>query len=300
MEENPVYREAVQIGAFWKEIGKKRLCIRKKNQVVLIVDNTSLTALKWFPVDRNLSYNDVVRWIYDTLFEMNVECDIVFAEELDPAKYEVILTPALYCADDALIEKLDSFVKKGGTLISTFKSFVADMESTVRQDRQPHGLTQCFGMSWQMFTEPDRLFAGGRECRYFAELLMTDGAETVLQYEHRYWGQYAAVTSHSYGDGEAWYIGTYLDKDVLRKVLEGIPLLSKNQVDGNTLWPIVVRSGINEAGRKVHYILHYSEESEKWICPYEKVSDLLTGRKYFRGDKLELSDWDVYILEEID
>ncbi len=298
MEENPVYLEAAKIGKLLKEAGKDHLCIRKKNAAALVVDNTSLSAFKWFPIDRDLSYNDVVRWIYDTLFEMNVECDVIHASVLDPADYEVIITPALYCAEDSLIEKLKTFVKNGGTLISTFKSFFSDMDVTARQERQPYALTDCFGMSYQMFAEPERLYAGGKECRYFAELLSPDEAEAVLMYEHRYWGRYAAVTSHAYGSGQAWYIGTYLDRSVLREVLEGIPALARLRTDGETSWPVVIRSGMNEKGRNVHYVLHYSEDEELWRCSYEHVTDLLTGKEYRKGEGILLADWEVLVLEE--
>ena len=70
-----------------------------------MVSNESLTALDWFlieagfPFGGTLKYNDVVRNIYDALFELNVECDFIPsdapAERL--AKYEMIVTPALYC-----------------------------------------------------------------------------------------------------------------------------------------------------------------------------------------------------------
>lgn len=48
-----------------------------------MVSNESLTALDWFlieagfPFGGTLHYNDVVRNIYDALFELNVECDFV-------------------------------------------------------------------------------------------------------------------------------------------------------------------------------------------------------------------------------
>ena len=298
LEENAVSREASVIGKLWQDIGKKRLCIRKNNTVALVVDNDTLTAFKWFPIDRDLSYNDVVRWVYDTLYDMNIECDIVHADRLDPSGYKVIITPALYCVEEELVRKLAAFVRSGGTLVSTFKSFFANRDMTVWQDRQPHGLTECFGLSYQMFVEPDRLFAGGKECRYFAELLMPEGARTILPYEHRYWGKYAAVTSNRFGKGEAWYLGSYLDREVLRQVLNRIPAVKAARAPGESSWPVVIRSGINEAGRPLHYVLHYSEEEKDWICPYETATDLLAGTGYKKGDRIRLTDWAVLALEE--
>ena len=55
------------IGSEWKQLAEKLCGMKKQNAVALVVDNRSLTALEWFPIDRNLSYNDVVRWMYDNI-----------------------------------------------------------------------------------------------------------------------------------------------------------------------------------------------------------------------------------------
>ena len=65
-----------------------------------------MTAFEWFPIDKDLTYNDVVRWMYDSLYEMNIECDVVDINALDISKYKVIITPALYCITE---EKFEDF-----------------------------------------------------------------------------------------------------------------------------------------------------------------------------------------------
>ncbi len=298
MEENETYREVTAIGQKLEEIGAEHLVIRKKNRAAVIVDNDSMTAFTWFPIDNDFYYNDVVRWIYHAFYELGVECDVVHADELDPSAYDLIVTPALYCVKEDLIRRLAEFTAAGGTLISTFKSFFADRDVTVYQDRQPHLMTEVFGMSYQQFVRPDRLLAGGKECSNFAELIMPDTARCVIPYEHRYWGKYAAVTEHAYGKGSAWYLGCYLDKEVLKQVLLKIRAVCELRSDENTAYPVVIRSGVNELGKDVHYILHFSEEEETWTCPYEKTVDLLTQKEYRRGDRIVLTDWAVLILEE--
>ena len=44
--------------------------LKKKNNIAFMVSNESLTALNWFPIARGLSYNDVLRWLYDALYEI--------------------------------------------------------------------------------------------------------------------------------------------------------------------------------------------------------------------------------------
>ena len=92
----PAYEEVCRTGQEWKRIGAALCSMKKDNRTALVVDNHSLSAFKWFPIDKDLTYNDVVRWMYDSLYEMNIECDIVDINALEPDRYDMIVTPALY------------------------------------------------------------------------------------------------------------------------------------------------------------------------------------------------------------
>ncbi len=307
LEPNAVYREICRIGQEWKEIGARHLRIRKENRVALVVDNLSLTALQWFPIDKDLSYNDVVRWMYDSLYECNVECDVVDVQALEPTRYQTILTPALYCVSEEMLKKLDHFVRDGGILISSFKSFAADEQSSVYHDRQPHMLHSCFGIHHHQFTAPGTAKAAGKPVRYFMELLETDTAETIWQYDHKYWGKYAAATRNAYGNGYAFYIGCYTDKDNLKEIykmaLEGLKdtgLLVNAGSAGKirAAWPVIIRSGRNEAGKRLHYIMNYSDEEKRVVCPFEKAVNLLDRKQYQKEETIAIKEWDLILLEE--
>jgi beta-galactosidase len=297
---NPTYEEACRFGSEWKEIGSKLIHLKKNNKVALVIDNQSLTAFKWFPIDRDLSYNDVVRWMYDSLYEMNIECDVVSSEALDTSQYKMIVTPALYCASESLLQELKSFVEEGGVLISSFKSFVADEHLSVYHNTQPHVLHSSFGISYNQFTEPGKTTLLGRKVQYFAELLKLEGAESIANYEHPYWKSYAGITRNKCEKGIAYYIGCYTEKETLkviyRKACEDAGL---TEFLPDISWPVVLKNGINKKGKQLHYILHYSEDCETFLCPYLSVVDVLTGKNYRKGDSIVLKDWDVLILEEI-
>ena len=300
MGTNPAYEEACRIGKEWKELGQKLWGMKKQNRAAIVTDNQSLTAFQWFPIDRDLSYNDVFRWMYDSLYEMNIECDIVDVNALDPDKYSMIITPALYCVTEKMLEKLDAFVRNGGVLVSSFKSFVADEYVRVYADTQPHLLQECFGLSCNQYTEPGRTKLEGRPVRYIAELLKPNEkgeTEVLAKYEHKYWGAYAGITRHEYGTGCAYYVGCYTDKDILKEVYKKAAGDAEIPVP-DLAWPVIVRSG-KVQDRTVHYILHYSEEDRTISCPFRAVRDLISGREYYAGDEISLKDWDVLVLEEI-
>ena len=231
LEPNPTYREA---GVFGREIakpevGERLVHLKKHNKVAIMVSNESLTALDWFlieagfPFGGTLKYNDVVRNIYDALFELNVECDFIPsdapAERL--AKYEMIGTPALYCTPQETTDRLREFVSSGGHLVSTMRSFVTDDEVTVWHDRAPHNLTDVFGMTYNQFTRPNGHvsveFAGtlaktpASDAQALIELVTPfDGTDVLASYGHYAWKDYAAVTRHGFGKGDAEWLATLL------------------------------------------------------------------------------------------
>lgn len=295
--ENPVYREAARFGQEWRRLGADKLLLDKKNQAALVIDNTSLSAFKWFPMDRDLSYNDVVRYFYDSLFEMNIECDVVFADELVPGDYRLIVIPALYCAEEALLRSLDQFVEEGGILVASFRSFVADKNASVYPQVQPHIMNRCLGVHYQQFTEPGRARVMGREVKYWADLLIPDTARTLAAYEHPYWKEYAAVTQNEYGKGQTFYLGCYTDKCVLKDIYSKAAAAAGIKLPGVTA-PVILRSGVNAEGRELHYLLNYSGETREITCPYDRCVDLLTQKEYRRDAKISLKDWGVAVLEE--
>lgn len=300
LDTNPAYEEIGVFGAEWKKLSHKLRNFKKKNRIALLVDNRTLTAFKWFPIDRDLSYNDVVRWMYDSLYELNLECDVVDVHALDENRYDMIVTPALYSATEELITRLDAFVKRGGVLVSTFKSFVSNEYLSVYYDAQPHGMTKCFGMSYNQFSEPGTTTVAGRKIQYFMEFLKTEDAEVKMQYEHKYWSRYGAVTKNAYGEGKAFYIGCYLEKEQLKEILlEAGKDAGIERICGETVWPVTVRNGVNADGKRMSYLLNYQDGKGNAACPYECASDLLTGRTYQKGEEIELKEWDIVILEEI-
>ena len=153
-QENDAYREACVIGREWKEIGQSLVNLKKKNEVAILVSNESLTALKWFGIqataagDDGIGYNDVVRWIYDALYRMNVECDFIWPESENLGQYKAIFVPALYAAPDALLERLNQYVADGGHLVATFKTAFANENVKVSHEVQPHILNTCFGVEY--------------------------------------------------------------------------------------------------------------------------------------------------------
>lgn len=301
---NPAYREMQKVGKEWNRIGEQAALYRKENRIALLIDNRSLDALNWFPVDKDLCYNDIVRWMYDCLYELNLECDILYSSAVTGGpkdvlnRYRMVVTPALYSVSLSLLECLDEYVKNGGVLVSSFRSFVADEHFSIYPDTQPYLLHSCFGMRYQQFTEPGDARIMGRKVSYYAELLETDTAVSIASYEHKYWNAYAGITRNDYGQGAAYYIGCYTEKETLKELYQMAADDAGISREIEALWPVIVRSGKNAHGNRVHYLLHYDDGERSVLCPWERAYDILTGEAYQKGEKISLDTWGVKILEE--
>lgn len=274
MQENAPYREACIIGNEFSRLGSHLVNLKKKNDVAILVSNEALTALKWFGIeataagDNGIGYNDVVRWLYDALFKMNIECDFVWPESDNLDQYKAIFVPALYAAPDELLEKLKQYTANGGTLVATFKTAFANENVKVSHEMQPHILSKCFGISYQQFTFPKNTGLSGSiingtakdsdekaEAKVFMELLMPQEAEVLASYDHYNWKEYAAITKNHYGKGTAIYIGCMTDDNTLKAVLT--EALNSAEVEiPEYSWPVIVRKGINDLNKCVRYILN--------------------------------------------
>ena len=317
MQENAPYREACIIGNEFSRLGSHLVNLKKKNDVAILVSNEALTALKWFGIeataagDNGIGYNDVVRWLYDALFKMNIECDFVWPESDNLDQYKAIFVPALYAAPDELLEKLKQYTANGGTLVATFKTAFANENVKVSHEMQPHILSNCFGISYQQFTFPKNTGLSGSiidgtangadekaEAKVFMELLMPQEAEVLASYDHYNWKEYAAITKNHYRKGTAIYIGCMTDDNTLKAVLTEAFNSAEVEIPEYS-WPVIVRKGTNDLGKCVRYILNYSAEEQNVVYHGADGTELFSEESVQDGDTVTVLPWNVKIIEEV-
>jgi hypothetical protein len=73
-----------------------------------------------------------------SLYQLNVGTDFVFADDPDFSRYKVLIVPALYVADDALLQKISDYVKGGGHVAD-------DLQERIHEREQCGALGACAG-----------------------------------------------------------------------------------------------------------------------------------------------------------
>ena len=322
MEPNPTYEEAGQFGrqVGQKGVGERLINLRKRNRVAIMVGNDSLTALDWFSLETGfprqqgqISYNDVVRRVYDALFELNIECDFISdkADQSQLGRYAMVLVPALYSSNEDTLKALADYVRQGGHLVATLRSFVADENLKVWHDKAPHLLTDVFGIDYNQFTRPGKGLTldlhgsdqAGPTCQGLIELLNPRSDTQVLaSYDHPVWGRYAAVTRHDYGHGSAEWIGTLPSAQGMRLLLSDAADAAGLSGPARDLAGLVtVREGINALGEQVAYLLNYSSKEVRLDAPYGGQLLVADGQAdphahVDQGQSMTIGPWDLAII----
>lgn len=326
--ENETYREAVVIGNEWNKIGFHLKNLKKENKIAIMLDNASLTGFTQFPLEKAGAngYNTVMRWFSDALYRLNIEYDMISSREQDFSGYECLIVPALYSAPESLLLALDSYVRNGGHLITTFRSGFSDEYLKIYPDMQPHILHECLGLHYDQFTHPhhvdivpvqsdvmaaaqehfshpdDSAFSLTSSACEWMELITCDTAVPVLKYSHPAYERYAAAAKNQYGNGSTLYFGTMFENDeLLESVL--LSFLHETGFSGGDLssnaphYPLIIKRGINDSGKELCYYLNYSKDPVSVTHHGKNGVELLSETAIVCGDKIDLGGWGVAVVE---
>lgn len=326
--ENETYREAVVIGNEWNKIGSHLKNLKKENKIAIMLDNASLTGFTQFPLEKAGAngYNTVMRWFSDALYRLNIEYDMISSREQDFSGYECLIVPALYSAPESLLLALDSYVRNGGHLITTFRSGFSDEYLKIYPDMQPHILHECLGLHYDQFTHPhhvdivpvqsdvmaaaqehfshpdDSAFSLTSSACEWMELITCDTAVPVLKYSHPAYERYAAAAKNQYGNGSTLYFGTMFENDeLLESVL--LSFLHEAGFSGGDLssdaphYPLIIKRGINDSGKELCYYLNYSKDPVSVTHHGKNGVELISEAAIVCGDKIDLGGWGVAVVE---
>ncbi len=319
LEPNRIYAEVSRTAHELEKIGPHLVGLQIHNQVAILYSRDSLNAIDFMPFTSAsgvpwggggapIGYSAIVQQMHKSLYELNVGSDFVFPTTKDFSNYKLLIVPALYISDDALLQRISDYVKSGGHVVMTFKSGFANENSAVRWERAPGPLRQVAGFSYQEFSnlatpltlKGDPFHCGSdNKVQYWAEFLMPEHAKPVAWYDHPFFGRWPAITENEFGSGTLLYEGTYLtdtlQTSVLRSELEKIGLSNKQQ---NLPASVHMQQGVNRMGKQLHYYFNYSSAEVKVPYAYAPGTDLLSDQSVGGGQQLTIAPWDLVIIEE--
>ncbi|MDY3373856.1 MULTISPECIES: beta-galactosidase [Terrisporobacter] len=164
-------------------------------------------------------YHDTVQKHYKAFWDMSIPVDVINMD-CEFSKYKVVVAPMLYMVRPGVGERLEEFVKNGGTLVTTYWSGIVDENDLCFLGGFPGPLRKVTGI-WS--EELDALYdedvnyvtiednnslsmKGEYKAKIFCDLIHSEGAEVLATYKTDFYKGMPALTCNKFGQGEAYYI----------------------------------------------------------------------------------------------
>jgi len=223
--------------------------------------------------------------------------------------YKLVIAPALFLINDELVENLKEFVKKGGTLIVTFRSGVKNWNNVVLEEPLPGKLTDLLGIE---VVEYDSLPSQQKcklkliypeieplsgECNIWCDIIKSRGAEVIGEYAQYYYEGRPWITVNEFGQRHAIYVGTNPSPEIKASILkwttEKSGVRSSFPADSKDLEVVLRR----KEGKNCLFFLNHSGEDNHVKLDSAYV-ELLENRKYAKGSIMTIEPRGVRILWE--
>lgn len=300
---NRVFQEVKKVGDQMAKI-PELVGAPRPAEVAVLYDwdsNWAIDDAQSFGKDSRL-YPQTVQEHYRAFWAKDIPVDVITKEQ-EWENYKLLVVPMLYLMDEETIERLQKFVEKGGTLVSTYITGVVDEHDLVHLGGWPKPLQKTFGLKP---LETDTLYPKDRnavtyagkfyEMKDYGTVIEVESAKPVAFYQKDYYQNQPAVTSNEWGEGKAYYIGARLERafqdDFYGQLIEDLNL--KAIVDADAPASVSIQGRRIDESTNLVFVMNFSEESQV-VYLSEEVVDI-DGDQTISGE-LTLDPYEVKIVK---
>ena len=164
-------------------------------------------------------YVETLQAHYKPFWEKGITVDVIDSTK-SLEGYKLVIAPMLYMIRPGMAEKLDSFVKNGGTLVATYMTGYVDEHDLCFLGGFPGPLKNVLGI-WceelDSLQTQEEMAVNWNGKQYnavdFCEIIHANSAESIGEYMQDFYSGTPAVTVNKYGNGEAYFVGARLGED---------------------------------------------------------------------------------------
>lgn len=303
-ENTRVFREVSQLGAELEKLGSATLGSTIEAKIGIVFDWDNWWALEYSSgPSYRLKYLDEVKKYYKALHGKNIPVDIVSVER-DYSKYDVIIAPALYMMKGDYHEKLRTFVKNGGTLVTGVLSGIVDENDLVQVGGYPYVIRDLVGLWVEEIDdipedeENQFEFEGVKyPAKIVCDVIHSEGAKVLGTFEKEFYQGQPTITENDFGKGKTYYVGTRSNDEFYSALLNRV--CAEKGIKSVMEAPYGVEVGVREKdNREFLFILNHNKAKEKVVLEYN-CKDLLNDTSYNKGDELVLNSFDSFVMEII-
>lgn len=308
-ENTRVFRECAQLGAELQKLGDKLLDSRIHAKAAILFDWEN-----WWALEQSSGPSILINYInqidkyHKAFYDKNIAIDII-SPESDLNQYSIVVAPLMYMVREGLPERLESFVEKGGTFVTTYFSGIVNENDLVVTGGYPGKLRKLLGI-WaeeidalfpdvhnsMEFKEKSGLLKDSYKCSMLCDLIHLEGAEALAFYGQDFYAGRPVLTENSFGKGRAYYIASDPEPafihDFFANLIEAYGLSA----------PLVVPAGVEVTGRvkdqkEYIFVLNHNDTGVELNMEKSEYMDHLSGN-VVKG-LVWLEKKDVMILEKI-
>lgn len=284
--ENRVFKEVADYGSRLASISEVKGST-KQSKVGILFDWESNWALKrgggyGRPTRK---YPQTLQEHYSVFWEQDISVDILTPDH-DFSEYSLLIAPMLYRVNEAMMDKLQDYVKSGGTLVSSYFTGMVNDTDLLYLNGLPEKLQTLFGLNT---VELEMLYENeSNQFRYqgheftvkdYAAIIKEKEAEVLATYQESFYKETPAVTKNLFGDGVAYFMAGRTTTDFLASFYEErIKELSlENSIVHTHLPEVSIQMRLDEE-HEYYFIMNFSEETQT-IVLQQPLEDMETGEK---------------------
>lgn len=305
-EDTRVFRESAALGAELERIGDAFLEGRTPAKAAILFDWNNWWALELSSgPSKDMDYLKTVSLYYETLFRQNIAVDFL-PYDAELTDYRLVIAPMLYMTKEGVAERLERFVREGGTLVTTVMSGLVDENDRCVFGPYPGKLKDMLGI-WVEETDALRPYEKNSmkteevagmskeeyDCGFLCDIIHPEGGAQVLaRYGADFYAGVPCVTVNDFGEGKAYYIGTQPEQAFLEEFVKKICAASGLKPLYEAKEGVEMTLRVSEKAEVVFVINHNKEEA--WIdFGQEELTNLLNGESL--TGKIKISAGDVIV-----
>jgi beta-galactosidase len=291
-EHTRVFKDVAELGDSLEQLSEI-IGTTVEPEVAIIFDWENRWAIKDSQGPRNcgVKYEETVIAHYEPFWRKGISVDVIDMD-CDFSKYKLLIAPMLYMVRPGVAERIENFVKAGGTLITTYWSGIVDENDLCFLGGFPGPLRKVLGI-WA--EEIDSLYdyeanslelvennllkiKGEYEAVELCELIHAEEAEVLAVYKEDFYNGMPAVTMNSFGKGKAYYIAARgkreFNMEFYDKLIQNLEL-KQNLI---TELPHGVTAQLRTDGENEFiFLMNFSNKEQLVRLDNRKYIDMLTG-----------------------
>ncbi len=259
------------------------------------------------------SSSDQVLDLYNILFDLNVDCNIIDLRSFS-GNYDILIVPGIAEMEDSSAENIKKFVENGGTVLMTAYSAKVNQNNSVFSTSLPGRLTEIFGVTISGFgrafsftpsvneggVEKSKMRVKLKEVKIlddemkladdidYYEIINLKTAESLMSLSVDN-SQIPACTINRYGNGQALYYGLPVETRTMKRILKN--LLAEKNIEFFDCPELVTR----KLNSNIYIYINVSSHKQKININY-KFNDLIEKKDFVPGE-ITILPYDVKLIK---